>query len=140
MAYITRTQVEDKILPPILLDALDDNGDGQEDAGRFDSLVATASQEVDGYLAGLFTVPFPDPAPPKVCQAALCFMLEAIFARRSVASNASLANPYTAQATFWRGHLQKVGNRELPFDAGQEKAFSPGAAIVEDISVNAQST
>ena len=140
MPYITRTQVEDKILPPILRDALDDDGDGLEDSGRFDSLVATASQEVDGYLAGLFTVPFADPAPPKVCQAALCFMLEAIYARRSVGVNTSGGNPYATQANFWRAHLQKVGNRELPFDAGQAKAFSPGAALVETLKVNAQGT
>ena len=135
--YITRTQVEDKLPPPILLDALDDDGDGVEDPGRFDSLVGTASQEVDGYLAGLFTVPFLDPAPPKVCQAALCLMLYGIYRRRGVADK---DNSYYHDVVFWREHLQKVANRELPFDASMVKAFTPGAAITEDVSVNAQST
>jgi phage gp36-like protein len=137
MAYVTRSQVEDKVPPPVLLDALDDDGDGVEDDGRFDSVVSTASQEVDGYLAGLFTVPFDDPAPPKVRHASLVFVLELIYSRRSVDER---SNPYAAQGKFWREHLQKVGNRDLPMDAAVDKAFVPGAAIVEDTSINTQMT
>lgn len=140
MPYVTRDQVQVKVPAPVLLDALDDDGDGKEDDGLFDSLVATASQEVDGYLAGLFTVPFLDPAPPKVCQAALAFVLESIYGRRNVSGEERNPNPYKSQAKFWRDHLQKVGNRELPFDATQSKAFTPGAVVTLPPSVNAQSS
>jgi phage gp36-like protein len=136
MSYVTRADIESKVPPPILVGALDDDGDGLEDSGRFDALVATASAEVDGYLSGLFTVPF-DPVPAKVRQAAQCFVLEMVYQRRNVEAD---KNPFTKQAAWWREHLQKVGNRELPFDAATAKAFVPGAAIVEDCAVNAQST
>ena len=140
MPYVTRQQVESKLPPPILIEALDDDGDGNEDQGQFNNIVATAAQEVDAYLAGLYTVPFADPAPAKVCEAALCFVLEAIYGRRATGGDARNPNPWKTQAKFWRDHLQKVGNRELPFDAAIDKAFTPGAVIVDDMATNAQST
>jgi len=127
MAYVTRDQVEDLIPPKDLNDALDDDGDGAEDAGAFDSLVATQSLIVDGFLSGLFTTPFANP-PAKVKTAALMFVLEAVYQRRRIAD---AANPWKKQADWWREHLQKVGNRELPFDAATPKSFSPGI-VVED--------
>jgi len=140
MAYVTRDQVNAKLPAPLLLDALDDDGDGQEDDGVFNAIVATASQEVDGYLAGLFTVPFPDPAPAQVSAAALMFTLDAIYGRRAQGGEDHSANPYRSQVKFWRERLQKIGNRELPLDVSQVKAFTPGAAITENAAVNAQST
>jgi phage gp36-like protein len=136
MPYVTRQQVEDKIPPPVLLDALDDDGDGQEDSGRFDSIVATASQEVEGYLAGLYTVPFSDPAPAKARAAAFAFTCELIYNRRE----SRIPDWLAEQLKFWRSHLEKVANREVPFDAAVDKAFVPGAAITEHNSVNAQAT
>lgn len=137
MAYVERSQVEDRVPPPVLNDALDDDGDGVEDEGRFDSLVASASAEVDGYLGGLFTVPFSEPVPAKVKAAALVFVLEMVYQRRAAEEG---KNPFSGQAKWWREHLQRVGNRELPFDAATTKAFSPGAAVTEDVSANGQST
>lgn len=136
MAYVTREQVAARIPPPVLNDALDDNGDGTEDDGLFDQVVAAASQEVDGYLAGLFTVPFTDPAPAKVKAAAFAFTCEAIYQRRNV----PFPDWLKLQVEFWRKHLTAVGNRDLPFDAAISKAFTPGAAVTENVSVNGQMT
>jgi len=134
MAYCTREQITAKIPPPVLTDALDDDGDAAEDAGLFDSLVAAASAEVDGYLQGLFTVPFADPAPSKVVQAAIVFVCESVYQRRNVAEE---KNPFSITAKWWRNHLQKVGNREIPFDAAVDKTFVPGTAITTPNSLDA---
>lgn len=137
MAYVTQVQVETKIPALVLNDALDDNGDGLADSGKLDEIIALASQEVDGYLAGLFDVPFADPAPAKVATAAFVFTCEAIYQRRSISDE---KNPFAKTAAWWREHLQRVGNRELPFDAATEPAFTPGASVVDDVSVDEQST
>lgn len=137
MAYTNLQQITMRIPAPVLNDALDDNRDGMMDAGAVDALIATASAEVDGYLQGLFSVPFLDPAPSKVASAALAFCCEMIYARRSVPAD---QNPYTKLAAWWRDHLQKVGNRELPFDAAISKAFVPGAAITDNLGADVQST
>jgi len=137
MAYTTRVLIAAKIPSTVLTDALDDDGDGVEDAGAFDNVVAAASQEINGYLAGLFATPFEDPAPAKVAAAAFAFVCEAIYQRRSVTDD---KNPYAKSAAWWREHLQAVGNRLQPFDAAVDKAFAPGAAITECLSLNTQST
>lgn len=117
MAYVVKIDVTAKIPPQYLTEALDDDGDGAEDAGLFDQIVTTASNDVDGYLAGLFTTPFSDPAPAQVRAAALIFVCEAIYARRV---NAGESNPFKAQGNFWRERLQQIGDRKLPLDSGAE--------------------
>jgi phage gp36-like protein len=136
MPYVLPIEVTSEIPAPVLRDALDDEGDGQEHPEVLAAVIANASQEVDGYLAGLFTVPFADPAPAKVRAAALAFTVERIYSRREK----ELPKRWQQQAKFWRDHLQAVGNRELPFDAAVVKAFVPGAAVTSPLSMNAQST
>jgi phage gp36-like protein len=132
MPYVTRAQVEAKIPPPLLLEALDDDGDGAEDDGQFDAVVAAASTEVDGYLGGLFEVPFTSP-PAKAQAAAFAFVCEMIYQRRNVPEE---KNPFTSVAKWWRTHLQRVGNRELPFDAATDATVAPGAVITEDTDLD----
>lgn len=127
MPYVTRNQVTGKLPDKILNDALDDDKDGTEDPGVFDDIVASASLEIDGYLSGLFPTPFANP-PAKVQTAALIFVLESIYQRRQIPSD---QNPFTITATWWRKHLQAVGNRELPFDAATPKAFASGIVTQE---------
>lgn len=124
--YVTRQQVTAEIPPPVLNDALDDNDDGAEDPGLFDNIVSTQSGIVDGFLAGLFTVPFAAP-PAKVIAATLVFVLENIYDR----TPAQTQNPWRKQADWWREHLQKVGNRELPLDAKIPKSYVPGVVTEE---------
>lgn len=137
MAYTTRALIVAKIPSLVLNDALDDNGDGREDTGAMDNVITVASTEVDGYLAGIFSVPFADPAPAKVATAAFVFACYTIYQRRSTPDK---DNPFADQNKFWREHLQKVGKGEIPLDAAIEKSFAPGAAITEPISLNTQST
>jgi len=135
MAYVTRDQVTDLIPLKDLNDALDDDGDGNEDDGAFDSLVATQSLMVDGFLSGQFTVPFSAP-PAKVKTAALIFVSEAVYQRRRIPDE---KNPWKKQADWWREHLQRVGNRELPFDAATPKAYAPGIVTEECMATKGSS-
>lgn len=137
MSYVARQQITAKIPAPLLTEALDDDGDGAEDAGLLDQIIANASQAVHGFLSGLFTVPFPDPAPTAVQQAAFIFTLEEIYARRSERDE---KNPWRDQADFWRERLQQIGDRKLPLDAAAIKAVVPGAVITDTISVDGSST
>lgn len=126
MPYATRAQITAKLPAPFLNDAMDDNGDGNEDAGLLDQIIATASSDVDAFLAGVYTTPFPDPAPAVVSSATLIFTLKAIYDRRPVGEK---GNPWASQYNWWRGRLEKIGNRELPLDAGAEGIpVSPAAA------------
>lgn len=138
MAYVQRAQVTAKVPAPILNDALDDDGDGTEDAGLLDQLIANASQAVNAPLSGIYNTPFPDPAPPAVCEAALIFTLEGIYGRRPTGAEGK--NPWTSQANAWRKELEQMAKRNDPTMANYRKAFRPGAVHVEHTSINTQSS
>jgi phage gp36-like protein len=133
--YATEDMLAGRIPSVTLTEALDDNGDGMADDGVLAMILSNASRAVDGYLSGLYTVPFDSPT-AVVKQATLSFVLEALYIRRQQEPPKIIAE----EAKFYRERLQRIGNRELPLDAATAKAFTPGAAIVSDMKVNAQST
>jgi phage gp36-like protein len=132
MPYTTQAEIEAKIPAAVLNDALDDDGDGTADTGVLDQVIALADGEVDGYLCGLFTVPFATP-PAKVKAASFAFACEGIYQRRSIPED---KNPFAKLAAWWRNHLQEVGAGKLPFDAATDMAFTPGAVITEDVDLD----
>jgi phage gp36-like protein len=132
MAYLTQAQIETLIAPAHLNDALDDDGDGQPDTGLLAAIIAQADSAVDGYLAGLFTVPFVT-VPAIVAQASLIFAAEMIYARRISPSE---KNPFTPRADAWRDRLQLIGSGKLPLDAAVVKPNPPGASVTEDVEVD----
>lgn len=132
MAYTTQSEIETKIPPQHLVDALDDDGDNAADPGLLANIIASASNAVDAYLAGLFPVPFVDPAPAVCREAAFVFTVEAIYDRRQIFDK----NPFRDRADFWRKRLEAIGKGEVPLDASQVKAYTPGAAVTEDVSID----
>lgn len=133
MPYTTRANILTLIPAQKLNDALDDDQDGAEDKGLLDALIAQVSGDIDGFLASIYPVPFPDPAPAKVAAAALIFVCEAIYARRLEADQ---TNPYKSRADIWRDQLEKVGHGIHELDAKQDRQNPPGAAVTETAVVN----
>lgn len=125
--YVTQARIETAIPGPHLVDALDDDRDGQLDPEVLGEILASASEAVDAFLCGLFTVPFPDPAPAPVKEAAFIFACERIYDRRQGMDT----NPFKARADFWRERLATIGKGEAPLDATITQSFPPGAAITE---------
>lgn len=58
MPYLTQSEIQVAIPAPHLIDALDDDADGVADAALLDTIIASASNAVDAYLASIYTVPF----------------------------------------------------------------------------------
>jgi phage gp36-like protein len=112
--YTTQTSIEAEIPAPILTDALDDDRDGAADVGLLTQIITNAAREIDGLLAGLYAVPFADPAPATVQQAAFIFTCEAIYNRREVTGD---KNPYTKRANDIRELLQKIAKGDLLLDS-----------------------
>lgn len=132
MPYTTQSKIETLIPPQHLSDALDDDRDGSADAGLLDTIIATADNAVDAFLAGLFTVPFANP-PAVVQEASLVFACELIYARRLAPEE---KNPFTVRASAWRVRLQNIGEGKLPLDAASTKAAGIGAVVTEPTSID----
>jgi phage gp36-like protein len=118
MPYVTQSEVETRIPPVLLVDALDDDKDGEADEGKLDQIIAAAAQEVDGYLASRYVVPFPDPAPAQVRAAALVFVFEALYDRRPVGDK----NPWKKKADDWRVQLKAIGDGKGAIDTTSTQA------------------
>lgn len=124
--YTSKDQVLAKLPAEELDAALLDRSEGlteAEAAARqaavWDSITEGAADEIHGYLAQQYAVPFGDPVPYLVKAASLIFVLESIFQRRGFFAE---TNIYTAQADKWRDKLGKIGAGTEPLVAGAKKA------------------
>ena len=135
MAYTTQAKIQALVPAPHLIDALDDDRDGQSDDGLLDQIIANSDNAIDAYLQGLYTVPF-SPVPAACAEASLVFSCEQIYSRRIDAFGRGNLNPFTARANFWRTRLEKIGNGELPLDADTAADVQPGASILEDVDID----
>jgi phage gp36-like protein len=133
-AYITGETVADEIGGWARLnDALDDDGDGQVDAGLLDRLIYATSNAVDGFLQGRYVTPL-NPAPAIAMEAALVFTIEKIYNRRKQGPNEK--NPYEERAIKMRSRLKDIADRKESLDAEEKPAFRPGAALLQETKLN----
>lgn len=112
-AYTTNAAIEAKVPAPVLNDALDDDGDGNRDAGLLDQIIANASDAVDAMICNRVTLPLADPAPASVRNAALWFTVEEIYGRRQ----AELPKTFAAAITEARKWLMAVRDGQQQLDA-----------------------
>lgn len=116
MAYATQSELENLIPPPDLIDGTDDDRDGNPDEGRITSILDAASEEVDAFLEGLYTVPL-NPVPKLAKSAALIFAAERVYARRRHPDG---TNPFKSRADDKREHLAMVRDGKLLLNAADE--------------------
>jgi phage gp36-like protein len=129
MAYIVQGELEGKLPPAIIEQALDDDGDGAADPGAWDKLIADVTQEIDGILGQRFSVPFPAPYPALVIAASKALAAEAMYLKRGVAPD---ANPWTKHAANMRAKLSAIGSGKESFEPTRNGANPPIVIIGED--------
>lgn len=112
MAYTTQAAVEGRVPPRILLDALDDDDDGQIDSGLMDRIIANASADVDLFIGNRVATPMTSPT-SGVCAAALWFVIRDIYARRRDELPKEFADAIAA-VTKW---LMQVRDGEQTIDS-----------------------
>ena len=135
--YITAQTVADEIGGWARLnDALDDDGDGQVEAGLLDRLMQAASSAVDGFLQGRYVTPL-NPVPAIAAEATLVFAIEKIYNRRKQGPDER--NPYEPRANEFRERLKRIADRKESLDAQELAAFTPGAVIFKESRLNGSS-
>jgi len=114
--YITLSQVLAKVPRDLVVQALDDNGDGEIDPPVWEEVAGAACIEVDSKLGKRYTVPFvPAPDYPAiVVQAALLFVWEALYLRRGLGE--SKTNPWIDKADAMRRELDDIGAGNVPLN------------------------
>jgi phage gp36-like protein len=128
MPYILQTALKGKVPDDLLLQALDDNGDGVADEGVWDAISADVDRASDGRLEGRYTVPLAAPHPAVVAEAAIVFAAEGVYMRRGLAGD---QNPWTKQADTFRKRLEAIGAGEQTLKNDLAPVKSGGAVISE---------
>lgn len=126
MSYVALSDLEGRIPPAFLTQALDDDGDGEADA--WDAVAASADGAVDGLLATRFSTPFTEPVPQVVTFAAILFACELCYKRRSVANE---QNPFYEDAKAMRVKLASIAMGKEPLQPGVKPVNKSGGAVLE---------
>lgn len=130
MAYLTLTDLEGKIPPAFLIDALDDDRDGVIDA--FDKVADDVSETIDGILSVRYNVPFTT-VPKVVSSAAKTLAAEQCYKRRGVED---AKNPWKTDADGIRTMLRAIarGDIQLQVSTPAVEAVAPSASIITEES------
>ena len=129
MSYISHSDLEARVEPELIRQALDDDKDGVEDSGLWEKVMASVEKEIHGALESRYAIPFDLPYPAAVVDATLTLMAHALYIRRGLSGD---QNPWTKQAEAIRTKLDKIGKGDLALTAtGAAPAASGGEVIGE---------
>lgn len=126
--YVLKSDITSRVPGVFLTQALDDDSDGIADAGVWDSIAVSAGDAVDGLLGGRFHIPFAEPLPPIVTNAAQVFALEILYQRRGISPE---QNPWAKQADDMRAMLRQIAKGAIPLAPDKKAANRPGTIIAE---------
>lgn len=129
MAYVELEDMEARIPPTVLLNALDDDDDGQPDAGLWEKIQQAVQEKIDGCLGVRFKVPFKAPLPPVVVSSAQIFAAEMVYDRKGFSGEER--NPWAGKAERQMKKLEKIADGLMPLAPGMERA-KPSVSVIAD--------
>ena len=91
--------------------------------------MADVHSRIDGILGTRYTVPFANPLPAIVIDAAKIFACDAIYARRGKATKET--NPWMERAANAYRTLEKIAKGELPLTPDKGRS-NPSASVITD--------
>ena len=131
MPYVVLTDLPADIPPDFICQALDDNNDGQPDAGLWDLIAGQVSDEIDSFLGLRYAVPIPVLAatgnyPAIVLNAGRTLAAEKLYSRRGQTDD---KNPWSTRAQSIRATLRSIAKGDLPLDPTENRK-DPSASVV----------
>lgn len=133
MPYVIQSDLDGKIPAQLLLQALDDNGDGLADDGVWDKIVVDVESAINSRLEGNYAIPLAAPVPAIISEAAKVLAAEAIYLRRGLAGQ---QNPWVEQADAMRKRLEEIGSGKLPLTPVTTPQGPAGVVITETSRLN----
>jgi phage gp36-like protein len=107
MSYIAQSDIEGLIPAEFLVQALDDNGDGQPDAGVWDKVALIVQEAIDGAVGAVYRVPFAAPLPSIIQACARALACDTLYKRRGIAD---ALNPWAKPAADARAALKRLAD------------------------------
>jgi phage gp36-like protein len=133
MHYVTKADMTAIIPADQLTVALDDRNIGDDTENTWDTIATAATRRVNAILGARFPVPFAEPLPDLVKDAAIVFAAYMLFLRRQSGE----ANPWTKEADSMVTRLEAVakGDKDLTTGPGDD---DPVAITEPSLTYSAQ--
>lgn len=113
--YVTMTAITGMIPGKYLIEALDEDGDGQADPAAWSRVAARVKAAIDDMLEKRFDVPFENPLPALVVQSAKILALEKLYALcKRTGADGTPYNPAATTADMVRAQLKAVAAGAAP--------------------------
>lgn len=132
-AYITLDDLKGKLPASQIVDALDDDRDGEIDAAVLTQLLNEASTAVDGYLEGRYTTPLTAEMfttgriPAAIVEAAKLIALKVICGRRGIADENFPFRDELKRSLDW---LEQIREGKLSLAGFDEAVESPASTVL----------
>lgn len=105
MAYVIQSDLKGLIPDDFVIQALDDNGDGQPDPDVWAAVALAVQETIDDALGSAYRTPFASPAPIVVRESARILVCDLLYRRRGVAD---AANPWVKPVESVRARLRAI--------------------------------
>jgi hypothetical protein len=138
MPYITLAKLKAGLPIEITDKLLDDDGSGVAPSDNWTAIATSVQDEIDGRIGQRYAVPFADPVPAVIANAAFVLAAELVYQRRGFFND---GNPWTARAQGIRGSagtpggqpglLDKIASGDEPLTPSTARAKPSGAAFIE---------
>ena len=125
--YVQREEVDALIPPAVVIKALDDDNDGEEDEGVWDKLATTIQNVIDGYLAPRFSLPLAT-VPKLVKSCALTLANEAIYDRSGFSGE---KNPWAGRSKAVHELLKSIMTSDIGLGPDYEPANETPGIVTE---------
>lgn len=128
--YFIMADLSAELPGKFLVQALDDNKDGDADENVFSAIQSAVKNEIDGKIGQKYDPAQFGAAPPALVQSiALVLACEKLYSRRGVSAK---DNPYGARAKEARAKLEAIATGEQLLYPKAKPTNASGAAIVSD--------
>lgn len=138
MPYVTAAKLRAALPAEVTARLLDDHGTGEADAGAWAEIQSAVQTEIDGKVGMRYPVPFADPVPPVIANAAFILAAELVYQRKGFFND---GNPWMKRAQDIRGTqgqqggqpglLDRIAAGEIPLTAEAPRSRPAGAVIAE---------
>lgn len=113
--YVTMTAITGMIPGKYLIEALDEDGDGQADPAAWSRVAAEVKAAIDDMLEKRFEVPFGNPLPAIVVNYAKILAVEKVyFLCKRTDADGTPFNPFFGNANLVRAQLQAIAAGTAP--------------------------
>lgn len=133
--YIVQADLDEYIEDRTLVQLTDDSNTGSVSTAIVDECIAGAEDEVDGYLAGLYSVPITGTVPGNITEACVVLACRRLYVRRG-----RVPETFAAVVEDTMRMLRDIASGKMPVALGAASSPQDTVALISEDRVHTRTT